>query len=67
MGLHIMPSLLKTSDKKDRQFVVKMTYKDFEEIKKQADKYTRGNISDWIRYAAKLEPREEDVRDDRDN
>lgn len=60
-----MPPTVKGSEKKEKNLVIKMTHRDFEAAKRQADKYTNGNVSDWIRYASKLEPRKEDMRDEK--
>ena len=41
---------------------VKWTDKDLKELKKKADKYTNGNMSAWIRYAAtQLDPKASDL------
>ena len=64
MERYIMPTL-KPVDKKEKNLLIKMSFKDFEEIKRQAEKYTKGNVSDWVRYAGKLEPRKEDVKDEK--
>lgn len=48
-------------NRKDKTFLVKLSQFEYNRIKVKADKYTAGNISEWLRYAAKLEPREEDL------
>lgn len=49
--------------RKVRHVLIRMTFKEFEFLKEQAEKYTKGNVSNWIRYSSKLEPKREDLRD----
>lgn len=48
-------------NQKTKSFVVKFSDNDFAVVKEKADQYTNGNVSEWVRYAAKLEPRESDL------
>lgn len=49
--------------RKIRRVLIKMTFKEFDDLKQQAVKYTKGNVSNWIRYSSKLEPKKEDIKD----
>ncbi len=41
---------------------IKLPEEDLAEIRKQAKKFAKGNVSAWIRYAAtKLAPKKEDL------
>ena len=56
---HLVKNRMK---KKDRPILVKLDQLEHNVIKRKADKYTNGNMSEWIRYASlNLEPREEDL------
>ena len=55
-----MPKL-KEEEKKTRVMVIKVAENEYSQISKNAQQYTNGNISRWIRYAAiKLSPKQED-------
>lgn len=49
------------ADKKDKHLLIKFSHFEYNSIKKKADLYTAGNVSEWVRYASKQEPREEDL------
>lgn len=45
--------MLKTiEEKKSRPFQIKATASEKEKMQELADKFTRGNLSAWVRYAA---------------
>lgn len=49
---------------KEKTLIIKVRQKDFELIKEKATRYTAGNVSAWVRYAARnLEPLPEDLED----
>lgn len=55
-----MPKL--KEDKKTKYLSIKISESDHAKIILQAKKYTGGNVSRWIRYAAiKLTPKKEDL------
>lgn len=55
-----MPKL--KEDKKTKYLSIKISESDYAKIILQAKKYTGGNVSRWIRYAAiKLKPNPEDL------
>lgn len=59
-----MKSLLKSAVKptKSEMINLKLTRNERRMIQARADKYTGGNVSEWIRYAAiNLEPRIQDL------
>lgn len=48
--------------KKNKLLNLKVTPKEMHQIQLKADKYTGGNVSEWIRYASiQLEPRVSDL------
>jgi hypothetical protein len=54
-------------DKELRKKVVpiKLTMTEFKALRAKAEEHTKGNISEWIRYAAlNLSPKTEDLLDD---
>jgi len=54
---------LKKPEFKDRNINFKVNENELMKIRENAKKYTEGNISRWIRYAAiKLEPKSEDIQ-----
>jgi hypothetical protein len=58
-----MRELKKISEnRKDKKVLIKMTIKEHQQLKKQAEKYTNGNLSDWLRYSGMLEPKREDIK-----
>jgi hypothetical protein len=44
--------ILKALNKKTRTYNYLATAEEYERIKEKAEKYTRGKVSTWIRYAA---------------
>ena len=46
---------------KAKHFLIKFTRFEHSRVQAQADKYTGGNLSEWLRYAGNLEPRAEDL------
>ncbi len=41
---------------KQKAIMIRMSEDDMNAIKRQAERYTKGNVSDWVRYATKLDP-----------
>jgi hypothetical protein len=45
---------------KSEMLTVKMTKREYAAVKEMANKYAKGSISDWVRYAVKRKP---DIKD----
>lgn len=58
-----MPTTLKSLlvEKQEKPILIKVTPSEYKDIKEKADKYARGNVSSWLRYAGTLDPREQDL------
>lgn len=65
-----MQQLLKSSvrrPKKSTNIIVKLDEAERKHIQSKANKFTRGNISEWVRYAAiHLEPKAADLTEDKE-
>ena len=48
-------------NRKDKHVLVKFSHFEHGRAQRQADKYTNGNLSEWLRYCSTLEPKQEDV------
>jgi len=55
--------MLKSSIKEKKMILpIKLTKEEKKQLQEKADKYTGGNVSAWVRYAAiKLEPKSADL------
>lgn len=59
-----MKTLLRSALKPQKQnlLTIKCSNAEMKTIKSKADKYTNGNVSEWVRYAAMtLDPRIQDL------
>ena len=56
-----MPALKKPRPDRTTYIQIRLTPAEYNAIRKKADLYAQGNLSQWLRYAATLEPRKEDL------
>lgn len=47
--------------KKEKHVLIKFSFSEFHRAKSKANQYTNGNLSEWLRYASTLDPRNEDI------
>ena len=57
-----MSDVSKRANLRDKHILVKFTSFEHHRAQAKADRYTKGNLSEWLRYSATLEPRPEDIK-----